>query len=132
MNLNWNEYIPGIKIRRWDKTACEYKYSIDIDLQEDELGIITSVVGQPRSNRQIYDLPDDCTKLLANMKRTSIETVVPADIRDCLSGDTHYVYSYHNVNGNRIDGNVNDSSAATDILKWIKAEYSKIPEIADF
>lgn len=51
MELDWNEYASGIKIRRWDSEAGDHKYAVDINLQEDEMGVTMSIVGTHRSNR---------------------------------------------------------------------------------
>ena len=103
MNLDWNVYVSRIKIRRWDEISGKYKYGIDIDLQEDEVGFTMSIVGQHKSNRQIYDLPDDCTELLKYMKRSEIEVLPTADIEDCIGGETHYIFSYHTRDGRRVE-----------------------------
>ena len=131
MELDWDEYISEIKIRRWDSEAGEYKYSLDINLQEDELGFITSVVGEHRSNRQIYELPDDCSALLQLIKRSEIEKVKTAIIEDCIGGDTHYIFSYHDIDGHKVDGNVKEG-AVKNILDWVKQEYDWVPEIKKF
>ena len=131
MNLDWNEYVSGIKIRRWDESSGEYKYSIDIDLQEDELGFTQSVVGQHKSNRQIYDLPEDCTELLGYLKRSKIEAVPATDIKECIGGKTHYIFSYYTKDGHRVDGIVNEGTIQS-ILDWVRSEYNFVAEIAAF
>ena len=131
MNLDWNEYVSGIKIRRWDESSGKYKYSIDIDLQEEEVGFTMSVVGQHKSNRQIYDLPEDCAELLGYMKRSVIEAVPVTDVKDCIGGKTHYIFSYHTQDGHRVDGIVNEGPMQS-ILDWVRSEYESVPEIASF
>ena len=131
MELDWDEYASGIKIRRWDSEAGEHKYAVDVNLQEDEMGITMSVVGTHKSNRQIFDLPEDCSELLQYMKYSELDKLIRENSGECFSGDTHYIYSFHDKKGHRIDGNITDG-AVKNIYDWIKQEYDWVPEIGDF